>query len=590
MVFLAVSSGAALVWLARNRLRDPRFWRVRLWRLLLPAAALLVWFTVGVVLSGQWWTTLLGAPGNSLGLVQAICLAVVGVACAYMRSSVRRVIDIIAPWMLLLQSLAVGFGVVTGSHVGGTTSNSTFLSQVFLVLLPFVLVGGLESWWAGDRRTAVWRSGVGVATLVMLGLSGSRVGLALGLAGVAVCWWVASGRAAAAPARARWLPSAAIAVTCALFALPVTLTTMLGEARFESSLLSRPYMWEAAIRLVSSSPLRGLVGSGPDGYRMAIAPVASTRMSVIEGSAQSTFGTLAADPHNGLMLVLAAGGAIGLSLVIWLTWEVVRNWSAQAAAGRADAAAVIAVGLYAGTTVLAPVPLQTAVLGAVVLGVSLLPERSPLPERAVPRGVVTTLGWTTWTLAVASSVLLAAHVLTRIAVGPIDQGSVTLERARRAEAAAEAWRIDPFLYFWAGRMWTFVGVEQGAIDAAERSRAACERATRLEPDNPIYARELALALNLFDGDRQEAIEHYDRAVELFPTWFECRLEYADYLLGIGAPEDALEHAVAATELGPGDPAAHEAAAAAHDGVGRPQEAAAYRAEALRLRAGAGSGP
>lgn len=581
ILFLAIASGVSLAWLAARGLRGAPGRTVRIWRPVLAGAVLLGGLAASAAFSDQRWTGLLGAPGSSMGLVGIAMLLTIGLFAANARSAVRAALERVAPWMLLLECLTVAMQLTRVDSPGGTTSNSTFLSQVLLVLLPATLMPALASGTPMSRVSRAARIGLAGAALLVLVLSGSRVGTVLGVAVIAAC--AAVSRRAPRPGRtprARWL-AAAVAGAAVAFAAPVAVVLAADPLRFEGPLASRPYMWEAALRVWSGSPVLGV---GPDAFRIAIAPHASGRMSVIEGGAQSTFGTLAADPHNALVALLAAGGVLGLALFGWLTYEVFRNWAAQSAAGRMDAGAVIGVAAYTATTILAPAPLQTALLAALVLGISLLPERAPAAAASAAAHLRPLASRAGLALGAAACLLLAAHAVTRVAVGPIEVGTVSPADAIRAQRAADAWRVDPFLHFWAARMWMFVGLEQGLPAAGEDARRAAARAVELEPRNPFYVREHALALALFDGDEAPTVALYRRSVELFPNWAEVRIEFADYLLERGRKDEAVEQALAGVELVPDSADAHDSAASALESVGERSEAEAHRREALRLRA------
>lgn len=585
MIPLAVASGVGLWWIAARRLSASDSPEHRGWRPALALVGVAAALGIAAMVSSQRFTAVLGAPGSSLGLVQIAMLAVVVLACAYIGKPAARALRTAAPWMLLLEALSTTMQLSRGGvGAGGTTSNSTFLSQVVVLLLPLVIVPAEDGSVTGWRRIAHWT--VAAWATATLAFGASRAGFGLAVLAIA-----ASVVAARVRRRARLGAHARVAVLvggAALFALPVAAAAVLPSGPgIEAQLLSRPYMWEAATGMWLGSPL---VGVGPDAFRVASAPIMSARVSVVEAAAESTFGTLPADPHNALMLVLAGGGVLALAAVGWFGWEVLRNWSAQEAVGRLDRASALGILMYASTAVLAPVPLQTAVLAAVVTGASLLPERPPVGDRGLPPivrrwGVRSALG-------VASLLWLAltAHTLTRVAVGPIETGTVAAAQAERTSTAAALWRVDPFLHFWAGRMWAFVGVERGDPAAGERAFAETRRALELEPANPYYARERALGMSLLGDDATETARWYDEALRLFPNWYECRAEYARYLLDTGRAAAAEPHAAAALELGPRFPESYELAASVAEALGRVGEAEALRRRAIAVAADASARP
>ncbi len=577
MLALSVAAFAALLAAGTRPWGRPE---ARPWRVAVAAHAVLAALAAACVFSSQRWTALLGAPGSSLGLVQAAALVAVALFAAGARTRVREALTFVAPWALALECAIAVAQLASVESPGGTTSNSTFLSQVVLLLLPATLMPALSPAKVPASGARAARLGVAGLALLTLLLSGSRVGFAVGLAAAGACVLVARGRAAprALPSRAR-LGGASVAVLTAA-ASPVALLLLAPPERLESALASRPHLWASALRLLRGSPV---LGAGPDGFRVGIAPEASARMSVIEGGVESTFGALAADPHNVVLAVLASGGVAVLLLVGWLLYEVFRNWAAQSVAGRLDAGAVIATTAFAATTVLAPAPLQTALLAAAVAGSSLLPERAPA-KAAASRAVRALTDRAVWALGLAAALLLGAHAVTRLVVGPVEYGTLDAADAIRAQRAADVWRVDPFLHFWAARMWMFVGLERGVPAAAGSAARAADRAVELEPANPFYAHESALALDLFDGGEAATVERYQRAVELFPNWAECRLGFARYLLKRDRPLEAVVHALAGVALAPDSADAHELAASALEGVDRGDEARAHRETAISIRA------
>ncbi|MBA4370755.1 MAG: hypothetical protein C0418_04170 [Coriobacteriaceae bacterium] len=582
VLFLALAALCACAWMLLHRLRDEAHTTSLPWRVLHPLALFLAGGAVSTAFSDQRWTALLGAPGSSLGLLQLLALAAVVVGAAYMGGRLRNALVLAAPWMLLLQSVAVAFRMLAGRNGIGTLSNSSFMAQVIVVLLPLALVPALGRDPRLSSAGVAGRLAASVAAVVALAASGSRAGVVLALGGTAVCWALTRGWQPPLPLGRTRLAAVSVGAV-ALAVVPVVAVLAVARGRVPRGLLAvRPEMWDAALRVWRDAPV---LGAGPDAYRVASAPFAGVALAANEAAVNLGFGALAADPHNVVMLLLANGGIVAFVAAAWLLAEVLRNWAAQRAAGRLDAAAALGATLYVLTGLLTPLPLQTALLGAIVLGASLAPERAPAAP-TVPRTALRTAAWGPWVLSALAALVVLAHVTTRIAVGPIEEGNVTPGRAARTQAAADLWRADPFLHFWAGRMWMFVADE--SPDGLRLAIADSAKAAEMEPANPFYVRDKALAMKLYSEDVTATSDAYRAALELFPNWFEATFEFGDYLLEHGRAEEAEVYALRAVELGPGIGEAHGFAAAVYDALGEPAKAEGYRRRATELLAEKGT--
>jgi tetratricopeptide (TPR) repeat protein len=92
-----------------------------------------------------------------------------------------------------------------------------------------------------------------------------------------------------------------------------------------------------------------------------------------------------------------------------------------------------------------------------------------------------------------------------------------------------------------------------AADAYPRTRAAAERALRIDPDLPEAHLSLGTALSYYYWEFEAAAHHYRRAIELNPSYAEAHRLYAEYLRYRGRFDEALGEARQAEELDPLSP-------------------------------------
>ena len=123
----------------------------------------------------------------------------------------------------------------------------------------------------------------------------------------------------------------------------------------------------------------------------------------------------------------------------------------------------------------------------------------------------------------------------------------------------QALDLDPAF----ARAWTGLGDAYSALsalasfrasDAYPQSRAAAERALKIDPDLPEAHVTLATALSTYYWDFDVGADHYRRALELNPSYANAHRLHAEYLRFEGRFDEALAAARQGEELDPLSPA------------------------------------
>jgi TolB-like protein/Flp pilus assembly protein TadD len=123
----------------------------------------------------------------------------------------------------------------------------------------------------------------------------------------------------------------------------------------------------------------------------------------------------------------------------------------------------------------------------------------------------------------------------------------------------QALDVDPAF----ARAWTGLGDAYSALsalaifrasDAYPQSRAAAERALKIDPDLPEAHVTLATALSTYYWHFDAAADHYRRALELNPSYANAHRLHAEYLRFEGRFDEALAAARQGEELDPLSPA------------------------------------
>ena len=106
------------------------------------------------------------------------------------------------------------------------------------------------------------------------------------------------------------------------------------------------------------------------------------------------------------------------------------------------------------------------------------------------------------------------------------------------------------------------------VDAVVKTEAAARRAIELDPQNGQAYSTLGLTQGIFEWNWADAEQNLKRGVALSPSNSHAELEYANYLVAVNHPEQAVQHMRRALELDPqsfmmnrhiGDDSVHSAA-------------------------------
>ena len=88
------------------------------------------------------------------------------------------------------------------------------------------------------------------------------------------------------------------------------------------------------------------------------------------------------------------------------------------------------------------------------------------------------------------------------------------------------------------------------VDAVVKTEAAARRAIELDPQNGQAYSTLGLTQGIFEWNWAEAEQNLKRGVALTPSNSHAELEYANYLVAVNHPEQAVQHMRRALELDP----------------------------------------
>jgi serine/threonine protein kinase/tetratricopeptide (TPR) repeat protein len=142
----------------------------------------------------------------------------------------------------------------------------------------------------------------------------------------------------------------------------------------------------------------------------------------------------------------------------------------------------------------------------------------------------------------------------------LDKGSpASVSEAR--DYFQQALDLDPaFAHAWSGLgdAYHMLGVLSPlpAADAYPRTKAAAERALKIDGDLPEAHVSLGTALSYYYWDFEAAAQHFRRAIELNPSNADAHRYYAEYLRYQGRFDEALVEAQQAEALDPLSPGPH----------------------------------
>lgn len=485
--------------------------------------AFLGWMGVAAVASGRVWAALIGEPTNLLGWTSFAAIGAITCAVAVRGGAARPMLERVAPFVVAIEVIVAGVQLATSGQVGfvdvgivahGTLPNSTYLGEVLVLLLPWSLAeadrGGLQL-----SRTS--RIALVASTVLVLAASGSRVA-----ALVALLWagWMLLRRSALA-ARTKAAATAALAVAAFGAGVVFARAEVLGSVGV-SALGKRPEMWRQAYLAMLDRPL---VGFGPDGFvagaahttTIALAKTTST-MNLVPG------GT---DPHNALAFIAVSAGVLGVALFCWLAVEFILALRARARAGIDVSPAAWSVGGAMLLFLTAPATVHIWPLFGFVLGVSLAarPSTADTPVQRIAGRVGLAV------VALASALLLT-NSLTRYALeshGP----QVSPRKAASAQAAADLWRVDPYLHYLSSLHWGWTAKVDTAVAVRQPDLAAIQRAVALDARDPFTALEHARTLSFYGANQTQVDAAFAETFARWQTYPLARAEYATYLARTG---------------------------------------------------------
>lgn len=523
----------------------------RIDRLWLAWGAFLAWATISTVASGRAWASFVGETNYLAGLAALAALTLVALAASDRGAQVRTAVLAVAPWVALAQIGVVVIQLLVGAQPSGSLPNSTYLGELMLLVLPWVI--------AADAPAALPRAarlGIAVAGVACLAAAGSRVAAVVGLA-----WLVVEfvGRSRL-DRKARLAVSGVLVLVVLAAGFAFARAEIVGSAG-RDTLGERPAMWSVAARALTASPLTGY---GPDGFTSggssAVTPQLAEREAVV------TFRPGAGDPHNLVAWVALSTGLIGLVLFLWAVVEIVLGWRAEQGTGEEVAPAVWGVSGAALVFLTAPAAIQVLPLFALVLGLSR--PRKPKSgggaqgARVLPAGA---------RFAVAGALAAACLVwglnaATRFGLeeyGP----QVSPAKASSAASATSLWSVDPHLAYLASLHLGYAAAADPSISASRLDLDAVRRASTLDPTNPFYALEYARTLKYY-GEAPRVVEAaFLTTFERYPAYPLARAEYAAFLAEQGRLEEAAEQVRIAELVPDTDPARAGAIEAARELIG-----------------------
>ncbi|MGI9605039.1 MAG: O-antigen ligase family protein [Acidimicrobiales bacterium] len=306
---LGFAAIAATLGEASFRERPLPRWLVLGWTLLLSGLAL------STLLSDDRWHALIGTPDRHLGLVTwVLFLGLMVAAAQHARSATTRVLRAlsiggiaIGCWALAevigLEWFDLGF---PDDRAGGPFGQPAYLGAAATLLSPTAVALSLDH--TSPRRWRVVALIGSMGALFALGASGSRAAwVGFGLATLVVA--VVNKRRVVS----RFGPLRAIVlfVTALSVVVAVAVTTPVGErARTltdpdSSAIAGRVDEWRVGFRSIDDAPFRGVLGHGPEGYRLVFGANVDTQYVLEHGRT-----TITDRAHSGPIDVLLTGGVI----------------------------------------------------------------------------------------------------------------------------------------------------------------------------------------------------------------------------------------------------------------------------------------
>lgn len=556
-----------------------RLWRsTQARRVEVPALALLVVVAVSALRATDPATALLGAPGSGLGAFAVVMLLLLGLSAAWLAPQVRSSLTLAAPWMIAAQAVVTVFQMATNAAARGTFSSAAYLSMALVVLVPPTLAPVVAGGRLRYDRPALARLALAALAVVLLGLSGARVGTAVALAGVA--WMLTPAMRALSKNDRRVVPAVAGAVVLTVSAMVLVALRPFAGQTVAQEVGTRLELWAGSLRLVAMRPL---LGWGPDGFHAAIGRVATAAMMASGRSAAHGFAQLPTDPDSILLAALVSLGVVGLAALAWASTAVVRTWLGERRSSGRLAWPAVSTLLFVATAMVEPATLQNLPLFALVAGAS-IPLGYLRPEAVESRRTLTTTAgasaaFLTRTIATVATLVVAASAATHLWVGAIGT-SADVASSLRARQAAQLWQVDPFLFDVESTRWSLAAAG-GATSAFAPATTAAQRAVALAPSDPFYLTQYAYTLYV-SRQPDKAADAYAAVLGVFPHSPDA-VEGAGFsLLAAGRTAQALLFAERALAIGPGRLTAHLLAADVYRALGDTKRADAEAAAAERL--------
>ncbi|MDO8962872.1 MAG: hypothetical protein Q7W30_00080 [Coriobacteriia bacterium] len=577
---LVASIGAlALIFPAMSRRGPRRMWRsAQARRIELPVLAAAAVTLVAAFAADDRAVSLLGSPGSGLGALSLLVIASLALSSAWLAPQMRQALVLAAPWIVGVQVGGAASQLLLGMPMKGSLSNATYLSMVLVLFLPPLLSTVVEGHRLRTDLLSIVRLSLATGAVLVLAIGGARVGTFVAAAGLLwmllpVLW--GHGKADRRSILAG-VGIGSVVLAGVVYSIP-RIVTGLADG---TALGSRPEMWSAAVSLIGTRPV---LGWGPDGFHAAVGRVASEAMMVKEGSSGFGFAQLPTDPHQLVLAILVAVGALGLLASGWLGFAVVRTWLGERRSKGRLSWPVVSSVLFLLTAMMAPATLQNLPLFALVIGASVplgFLRTTAVDERRTLAGSAGVAAATAIrTLSVVAAIAVMASAATHLYVGPAGE-SAELGSALRAQSVARLWTVDPFLYYSESVNFSVVAAS-GVSGAYAPAIAAAERAVALVPTDPFYRSHLGYTY--FTGNETgKAAQAYSYALVLFPNSSDA-LEGLGYsLLAKGDAQGARRFADRALVIGPGRVTSHRLASDVYRALGDAQRAAeeAAKAEAL----------
>ena len=415
-----------------------------------------------------------------------------------------------------------------------TMGNPTHVGAYLAAMFAFALSRAIRA--AGRQRLFL-------AVLALLLFAGTVISgsLAAMIALTAGALWV-SWNALRGRGRIRWL-----AASVPLMILVVG--SLLGSALPDSP-LTNAFTLQGAVRMetywiaLKTIVANPLLGVGPANFQSALLSQLTAELVHTTYYAQ-----IDADAYNWF---LEFGATYGLLFAIVLASLIVTPLARST--GRMtvqEPAAAAAVGLVV-AYLLGPIALSTFPLLALFSGVS---AARPAVEHVTARTGFTiraTRRAGSITLLALAGIVFAGSLLFLAVDYEVGQGDLYGQTDRITSAAGRLIPRLPDPYWTAGKLAAFEGRLGGAPEGSAQVDALFAKAQRLDPREPLTQLQWGVALQVLDR-HEDAVLHYQRALDLYPDWPLAQKGKAFSYLEEGRADLALPILTDISALYPDDP-------------------------------------